>query len=439
VFVAAFAMSAHVSASGFYINLQSVRGHGRVDAGSSVAADELGTIFFNPAGLIQMIRDSPDPDGIRLSVAIPLIVPRIDLRNRSSRASTPATLGSSVPIGGADAHNPTGATLVPNLYVGKSVLGGRGAVGVGINAPFGLGTSFDADWHGRYDATDASLRTVNLSIVGAYRLDTHVSVGGGMDFQYARTSLSGAIPNPLVAGGPTPATDGYVETTGHDAVTPGYNAGFVYEITNETRVGLHYRSGMTHQINGNSEFRALQGPLAALNGNVEATAELKLPAIATLGFRTRVAEPLVLLGDVQWFNWSAFEEVRIRFADGRPDAVRPEHYRDTFGLAAGAEYTAGPKWTARGGLRYETTPTVDGFRDTTFPDSDRVWLGLGGTLGISDKFEVDLSFSHAFFSDASIAVTRTFFDNTPLLTTVNVDSDIDSVVDTIAIDFRFRF
>ena len=53
-----FGEQAH-AATGFFINQQSVRGLGRVDAGNTVAADELGTIFFNPAGLTKVVQD-PD-------------------------------------------------------------------------------------------------------------------------------------------------------------------------------------------------------------------------------------------------------------------------------------------------------------------------------------------------------------------------------------------
>src|SRR5262249_10988296 len=53
----AIALPARAFATGFYINQQSVRGLGRVDAGNTVAADDLSTIFFNPAGLMEVARD----------------------------------------------------------------------------------------------------------------------------------------------------------------------------------------------------------------------------------------------------------------------------------------------------------------------------------------------------------------------------------------------
>jgi long-chain fatty acid transport protein len=435
----AFALSARLSATGFFINQQSVRGLGRVDAGNTVAADELGTIFFNPAGLTKVVHDRQDRDRIRIAVAAHLIVPRSDQRNQGSAVATPGTLGAFVPLGGGNGHDPTGPTPVPNIYIAAPVLNNTTAVGFGLNFPFGLKTRFDPAWHGRYDAIEASLRTYNVSLVAARRIGSRMSVGGGLDLQRATTMLATAIPNPLAPGGPTVATDGRIETTGHDPLTPGFNVGVIYDITGRTRTGFHYRSAMTHEIEGTSDVRGLQGPLAVFNGAVGSAAELKLPAIATLGVRHVLARELAVLGELEWFDWSTFREVRIRFADGRPDAVRPANYRDAYAVAVGAEYPVTRGWIARGGVHWDTTPTVDGFRDTTVPDAERRWLGLGTTFQMRERLNVDLAFNHVFFDDTTIALTRTFFDGTPLATAARINNRVSTVLTTIAVDVRYRF
>jgi long-chain fatty acid transport protein len=434
----AVAMSDRASATGFFINQQSVRGLGRVDAGNTVVADELGTIFFNPAGLTEIWRDAQPHERIRISLGAHLIVPRGDQRNRGSVVATPGTLGALVPLGGGDAHNPTDPTPVPNLYLAAPLRNGRAAVGLGINAPFGLSTNFSPDWHGRYDAIDASLRTVNVSIVGAYRFASGLSVGGGLDLQYARTELTTAIPNPLAPGGPTAATDARIATSGHD-YTPGFNVGVLYPVDEKTRVGVHYRSGMKHDISGSSEITGLPALLGAFNGVVDADAALNLPAIATVGVRRILTLHVALLGEFEWFDWSTFREVRIRFADGRPDGVRATNFRDAYAAALGAEYTLSPGWTARSGVHVDTTPTTDGFRDTTVPDSGRLWLGFGATVQASRSLSVDLAFNHVFFRDTAIALTRTFFDDTPLATSVDINSTVTSVVNTLSVDVRYGF
>ena len=426
-------------ATGFFINQQSVRGLGRVDAGNTVAADDLSTIFFNPAGLAELWRGKSARDTDTLySFGAQLIIPRSDQHNTGSLAATPFTLGMSVPYAGVDSHNPTDPTPIPNIYIAHRLSGGQGYIGAGVNAPFGLDASFRQDWFGRYDALEASLRTVNLGVVGAYQVSPGFSIGGGIDVQYARSKLSSAIPNPLTPGGPTAATDARIETSG-SAWTPGFNVGVLFQADAATRIGLHYRSAMEHKISGTATVSGFTGFLAAANGAVSASAKLKLPEIATLGIARKATDRLTLFAELEWYGWSRLNETRIQFADGRPDAVRTANFRDTLAFALGAEYNVNDALALRGGVIYERTPTVDAFRDTSFPDSDRMALGLGATYRISPAVNLDFAYDHVWFRNTNIAVTRTFFDGTPLASSVTVNSAVRSSLDTVSIQLRYGF
>lgn len=430
-----FLLSSRVLATGFFINQQSVKGQGRVGAGNAVAADELGTVFFNPAGLPKIVFDSSGNATWRISAGAHLLMPRSDLRNRGSAAATPGSLGFAVPITGGDGHDPADPTPIPNLYGAGAF--GKLALGVAANFPFGLSTKYERDWHGRYDAIEASLETTNIGVVAAYQVAPTVSIGGGLDFQRATTKLTTAIPNPLNPGGPTAATDASIETEG-DAFSVGFNLGAMWDVTSRVRIGGHYRSGMQHDVDGTSTFRDLPGPLSALNGTIGASATIDLPAITSAAVRWETPG-VVVYAQADWFDWSAFKEVRIQFDDGRPDAVRAANYRDAYGMAVGADFPLNNKWTLRGGVRYDTTPTVGTYRDTTVPDSERTWLGAGASVDLARNFALDLSFTHAFFADTSVGITRSFFDNTPLASLVNVNSSVETSVTTLAADFRFRF
>jgi long-chain fatty acid transport protein len=431
------------SATGFFINQQGLKELGRVGAGNAAAADSLGTIYFNPAGLTGIWDDEPadrpqDAARSRIGIGTHLIVPRSKQQDTGSTAATPGTLGAALPSGGADGRNPTNPTPVPTAYWAHEVERKRLAIGAGITAPFGLAARFPSAWFGRYDAIEAALQTVNLTAVAAYRFDSGVSVGGGIDFQYAHSLLVTAIPNPLTPGGPTAATDGRSETRGHDW-TPGFNLGVIAPLTQQTRIGLHYRSGMKHELQGSTTVSGLTGPLAPFNGTVGARADLRLPAIGTVALRHAWSDDLQLLASVDWFDWSRFGEVRVRFDNGSPDAVRATRYRDTFSAAVGAEYRVSPQLSARGGIRYDQTPTTSGFRDTTVPDANRVWLGVGASWRSSSTSAWNFAFNHVIFRAADVGVTRTFFDGTPLASTVTVNGRARSVVNTVAVEYRRAF
>ena len=424
------------NATGFFVNQQDVKALGRVGAGNAASADDLGTIYFNPAGLTELRSEGGARH--RVGLGAHLIVPRGRQTNDGSTAATPGTGGAALAYAGGDGRDPTEPTPVPAFYWAHELVPGRAAIGAGITAPFGLAAEFPRDWYGRYDAIEASLRTVNLTVVAAYRFDSGVSVGGGFDLQYAHSLLATAIPDPLAPGGPTAATDGRVETKGHDW-SPGFNVGVLVPVAPRTRVGLHYRSGIRHELQGSTVVSGLAGPLAAFNRRVDAKADLHLPAIAALAVRHRWDEDLQLLAGVEWFDWSRFREVRVRFGDGSPDAVRAVKYRDAWAAAVGAEYRLSRQWTARGGLRFDQTPTVDAFRDTTVPDANRVWLGLGATWRGGPESAWDFAFNHVAFRRTGVAVTRTFFGGTPLASTVTVQGRVKSVVNTVAVGYRRGF
>lgn len=426
------------NATGYFINQQSVRGLGRVDAGNVAAANDPGTIFFNPAGMTGLWREHDETHRNILGLGASVIVPRSDLDNAGTTATTPGTLGTPVPVSGPNQSDPSDPAFVPQLYFARNMLNRDLVLGIGVTAPFGLSAEYDRDWFGRYDAIEASLQTVNVGPAIAYKINDVVSIGGGIDFQYADSELEVAIPNPLTPGGPTPATDGTFRAEGDDW-TVGFNLGLIIEPSSSLRIGLHYRSEMDHDIEGTATTSGLTGPLAALNGTTDATTTLELPWIAGVGVAWEVNHDLSLYGDVTVFGWSDQDEVRISFSNGAPDVVRTPNFRDTYAVALGAEYRLNANWQIRGGMKYDRTPTTDGSRDTTFADDDRFWLGIGATYQPSKAIAIDVAFTHVFVDDTQVVLDRDFFTGSPLASSVAVDANVESTVNTIAIGLRYAF
>jgi long-chain fatty acid transport protein len=431
----------HVShATGFFVNQQSVVGLGRVNAGASAVADDPSTIAFNPAGLPTMWESDRSLRGADTWVmfGVQVLVPRARLVNEGSLAASPGTLGVPVPYGGGSFKDPGRATPVPNFFVAHRVQPDF-HVGLGVTFPFGLSSEFSDEWFGRYDAIEASLKTVNVSAVVATRLTSDVHFGAGIDAQYAHTKLVTAVPNPFTPGGPSAATDARSETRGK-TWTPGFNIGVMWHVDPATRVGLHYRSRMRHSIDGVAITSGLPGPLAAFNGATGAKAKLELPDIVNLGIAMKVSKATTLLGQVEWYGWKKFDEIRVRFDDGRPDAVRRPNFRNSWAIAVGADYQLSDRWTIRGGLRFDRTPTRDGFRDTTFPDGNRIWVGSGATYRFDRNWRVDFALKHAFFEEGKFDVTRSFFEGSVLESSVRVKGRAkESSVTTLSVNVGRAF
>lgn len=420
-------------ATGFFVNQQSVQGIGQVNAGVVAGTNDASAIFFNPAALGLLQAPSREFNGYWLSAGVQTIIPRSKLTNGGSTASTPGTGFAPTGYVGNDFRNPSDPTPVPSLYLAYQ-WNENAFIGLGLNSPFGLASRFSDEWFGRYDSVEAELLTANLSLVGAYRIANRVWVGGGVDFQYASSKLSAAIPNPLTPGGPTPASDGFVETRGNDW-TPGFNIGVVAEIDPRTRIGAHLRSPIEHDIQGSAITSRFTGPLAVANGVVDASAKLKLPLIASVGASHQFGS-LTLLGQLEYYRWSTFDEIRLRFGDGRPDEVRTTGYRDSWAWALGANYRLSDALLVRGGVRLDRTPTVDAYRDTTFPDSNRVWLGSGATYKFSAHSDITVGVNYVFFDPATFDIVRAY----PLAASlVRVVGKTDSKVITVSVGYNHAF
>jgi long-chain fatty acid transport protein len=419
--------------SGYFIDQQSVPGLGRCNAANVAAAYDPSTIFFNPAGLTELWNGEPSSDTRKASVGLSVIIPNSEIRNSGSTTATPGSLGLQVPSKGQDQTNPTQPTPVGNIYLAQRLPNSRFYFGLGLTSPFGLSAKYDEDWFGRYDSTETKLLTINIGPTVAYKVSEQLSVGGGVDFQYAYAELTSAIPNPLVPGGPTPATDARFYVDGNSFAV-GYNVGLLYRPTRAIRIGAHYRSGVSHDLSGTALFQGFVG-----NFHTGASSELNLPAIASAGAVFDLTASWSLFSDVTWYDWSVARVTRIQFTDATPDAIRPAHYDDTYTVALGLENRLSDTLTLRGGIKYDPTPTNDAFRDTTFADADRLWLAVGATYKVDNSLTADFAFTHVFEKSTSINIDRTFFDGTPLATSTSIAAHVQSFVDTLAVNLRYTF
>ena len=422
-------VSGGVSAGGFYIGPKSAIGVGLANAGTVALAQDGSTLYYNPAGATQL-------DRAFVQVGIDALRVSTNISNQGSTAATPGTLGAPVQYGGTTGAADT-RVAIPNFYAAAPVLNRDVLLGLAVTSPFGVEVDYGSGWFGRYDSVDTRLTTIDIAPTVAYRINELWSIGAGLDIQYADVKSVSAVPNTLVPGGPTSATDGSSTTTGSDWKV-GFNVGVMFH-AKRTRFGVAYRSPISHTLQGNTAISGLAGPLAGTNGRSATSFKLDLPQIVSVGIAHEAVTGLTLLGEIDWYGWESFKEIRLAFANGNPDIVLPQNYRNTFGFAIGAQYKWRENWTLRGGARYEQTPTVDAFRNTTGPDSDATIIGLGVSYAMSERLAIDVSYGHTFFQHADINLTRLFFAGTPAAGTVTVKGATNNANDALSVTFRYWF
>jgi long-chain fatty acid transport protein len=396
--------SASAQASGFQLAEQSAKGLGNAFAGGAAVASDASTIFYNPAGMKRI-------EGNQLSGTITFIFPSGKWQDRGSADAFGSPLtGTNGGDGGEDA-------IVPVFYA-LWTLDDRWSAGIGVTVPFGLATKWHDTWKGRYQAIESSIKTLNIQPTLARRINDEWSVGAGFDYQYIDVKLSNQVDYGtlgVAALGPASAdalglapqqNDGRAIVDGDDW-SAGWNAGVLYEMDEDTRIGLHYRSKIKHDIRGDANFviperaKPLQGTGAFVD--TDATTRITVPEFVNLSGVHQYDRYWTFMADAQWTRWSRLDDIVIKYKNAsQPDTVLDLDWQDTWKLAAGADYRYDDYWTFRFGVAHDQDTTKRSTRTPRLPTSDRYWVSVGFTYQWSENLEVDFGYSHVFVKDGQV-------------------------------------
>ncbi|MGB5180133.1 MAG: outer membrane protein transport protein, partial [Gammaproteobacteria bacterium] len=325
-------------------------------------------------------------------------------------------------------------------------LNDRTWLGFTVNAPFGLKTDYDDDWVGRYHAIKSELLTYNFNPSIAFKINEHATVGVGVSALYADGELTQAVDGNLLGCG-TPFgssdCDGKAKLTGDDWGF-GYNFGFMLQPSDNTRLGLHFRSGMELTLEGHSKVSGLQPPVSGLNGKQKAELDVKLPDSLSISGYHAINSKWAVMADYTWTQWSRIKSLDIKLEDGH-ESVSTWNYDDSSRYAIGTEYTHNNKWKYRAGLALDQTPVPrNSERSPRVPDADRTWLSLGLTYSHSRNLSFDLGYAHLFVDDPKLDDVSDNNDPTlqyPVGLTGfhTVSGKYDSAVDIFGAQVNWRF
>jgi long-chain fatty acid transport protein len=403
-------------AGGFEENIQSVYGQGTSNAGVA-AGGALSTMFWNPATMTQSGRFATDFDafGILPSVA----------QAGDTKITPPGTA-----FGFTSAESNTVQTvLVPAGYVSQQ-LTDRLWVGLSLNAPFGLADAFSSTgWAGAFYGQNATFKTYNAAPTVAVKLADWISVGVGLQAEYAKATLN------FASGISGPGVPMLAQLSG-SGWGWGWTTGVMLSLTPSTQLGLGYRSAIDQKIDGSL---AISGGLST-PGSITTT--VKLPGLLTVGLRQALTGQLTLLGTVEWSEWSRIGTSNIMRPNGAalgptgaPITI-PFDYRDGWLYAIGLEYSLNPTTTLRGGVAYEISPITDQVRVPLIPDNDRAWFSFGATSHLTKDLSLDVAYSYFCFKNTPIDVTP---GNPSFNGFVTYVGTVSSHFSVISIGVRYQF
>lgn len=388
-------------ASGFALIEQSVSGLGNAFAGGAASAEDATTVFFNPAGMTRL-------EGQQAIGALHIIVPSAKFNSTSAQNS------SGNDITGSDGGDAGVTGVAPNAYYTNSI-SDKLTVGLGINAPFGLATKYDKEWIGRYHAVESDVLTININPSIAYKVTDQLSVGAGLNAQYIEAVLSVMVDGRTLAASPAsnPLFDIFVENKADDW-SYGFNLGLLYEFSKDTRIGFAYRSEIKHKLQGTTKaelpaaFAAVPAAQAAFPASQGVNGEITLPASASLSLFHQLNDKLALMADVNWTEWSSFDELKLNFetwigGPGGEFSSTPENWDDSWRLSVGATYDYSDSLKLRGGLAFDETPIPSAeYRTPRIPGEDRYWIALGAGYEINENLLLDFGYAHLFVTDSDI-------------------------------------
>jgi long-chain fatty acid transport protein len=398
------ARASHPALAGAFLNqIQSAGASSVSAAGETAIAEDATTIFYNAAGMTSLQRPE-------ISLTAPIIFASSQFQN----SGTTAGLGD--PAHGSNGSKKQNFTI-PSLFA-TLPLSDRVTVGLGLFIPFGQANTYPDDWVGRYQLQKTSLETIDIDPAIAYRLTDSLSVGGGIDVQYAHIVRNNALdlgalciatigPNPC-AGlglGPQGADGRQLVTAANWGV--GFNIGLLYALDDATHVGLNYRSAVRHDLTGTAVFQVptIAAPLTAggLFQNTGVQSSLTFPDIVAFGISHKLNDRLTILADLDWTGWHRLSQLKLNYTNPvQPDEALPLNWSNAIRFAVGGIYSVTDNIGLRAGVSWDETPTSNTFRSADLPDADEITGSAGFSYRFDEQLSTIIAYSYGHFAAAPV-------------------------------------
>ncbi len=304
------------------------------------------------------------------------------------------------PLGDASTEDPL--KVLPNVHF-AAPLDQAGLVGaLSITTPYGQSTEWEDDGVFRYTVPYfAEMALVDVSPAVA-RTFGRLSVGVGLDVYAATLTLRQHIPlvTALTLPPGVPPPEGRMELEG-DAVAVGGHAGLAFALTEQSVIGLSWRSAFDMDFEGDTKLSGMPPPFRS-RSDFDTTA--RFPNIVALGYGVQVAESLRVEAQVEWLEHSRYEELTLDLAENNALLLQPsipQNWEDTLTYGVGADWTYAAGRVLRAGYSFIESPIPDRTFSPTIPDSDRHVLAVGWGCQAGAGW-LDVAYAYSLLDDRSI-------------------------------------
>ncbi|OOF46757.1 hypothetical protein BKK51_01425 [Rodentibacter trehalosifermentans] len=414
------------NAAAFQLAEVSTSGLGRAYAGEAAIADNASVVATNPA--LMTLFKRPE-----ISIGAIHIDPKIDVNGE---------------IGAVSSYQKNIAPNenIPSIYAVYPI-NDRFSVGGGINVNYGLSTGYNEQYAFGFVGGKTELSAINFNASGAYKINDYISFGLGLNAVYAKAKIErhvGVLPDLLVSriatreaqrlaklAGLSEPTQAMIDAVnqrirqGLNTAAPnlkatdrltylkgddwgyGWNAGLAFNINENNRLGVAYRSQVKIKFKGDfsndlpTTLLANQTIAMALGQanivptggrSIDGTVELTLPGFLEVSGYHKMTDKFAMHYSYKYTQWSKVKELRA-IGEGRTLFQKDENFRDSSRIALGATYDINDQWTVRTGIAYDES-AADSVHSISIPDTDRTWYSVGATYRPSENWSIDAGYSY---------------------------------------------
>ena len=378
-FVLTAAVATSASAAGYQLQEYSVTNLGRAFAGVGVMGDDYSAVAFNPAGLSLM-----DKSGLQMGAIA------VDVYGKAKGTSQAASGGAVGPEKTGRVHSNI-FRLMPHFY-GQKKVNDKLDLGIGLYVPFGLANDYDNGWYGSEHGEYSGITVVDLSPSISYKVLDTLSVGFGVNLQYAVAHLTGGLfKGPYVTG----------SSDMHDAddIGVGYNVGLVWQPRKSTRFGISYRSKVDHKLQGKNHI-TMSTPLGYKDTTAKVDAKITTPETIIFSAAQDLNDKWTVSGIARYTRWSRFGTLNINQEGSGVVSTTHENWKNTWYLGLGADYRYCKNLTFRFGTAWDNTAIRSAkYRTARIPDERRIWASIGASY-TKNNWQFDVGYSHLFVHSA---------------------------------------
>lgn len=404
--VALAMMTGTAQAAGFQLAENDAIALGRAYAGGASAPGDCSMVVNNPAAMSQFNVSCLQADVTAIQFSTQFHGSGTDLLGR--------------PLTGGDGGNGGAVIPVPAAYYVRPI-NDQFVIGAAMTVPYGFQTEYNDRWMGRYLAQTTKLQSPAITVAGSWKASDEFSLGLSLVIQRTSVTLGQAVNLGTILAQPTNGAwlpqeaDARAQLKGSDWGF-GWGLGLLWKPTDSDRIGFNFRSQIDHKIDGKATFEVPSNLLPYFNGafvNTDGVADFNTPAYARVSWWHTANDRLSFGADVGYTHWSSFDKLVVNYANPAQAAYnRPTifGFEDTWFVSVGADYRLNDKWTLRGGVAYDQTPTVDEHRDPRVPDGSRKWIAFGADYAYSDTMRFSVGFAHLFVDDGVINDTSSTYD-----------------------------